>query len=82
MLAIKPQRHPRQPTGNGDKLLTFNETTPESQFVADSLEVSWLPGDEEGLVIYLSDAGSLVLENYSTGEKESLVSSEDIPEVY
>lgn len=81
-IAIRPKRQPRQPTGDGDKLLTFNETVVESVFSVDYSDAFWLPGDEDGLVTYLSDAGFIILENYITGKREQLVSSENIPEDY
>jgi dipeptidyl-peptidase 4 len=80
--AIKLVRHPQQPTGNGDKLLRFNDTIPESIFVTDELDMTWLGGDEDGLVVYLSYAGSIIRENYGTGEKQTLVPSENMPDKY
>ncbi|KAK3706857.1 Dipeptidyl peptidase 4 [Vermiconidia calcicola] len=80
--AVNPSRKPYQPTGGGDRILTFKETSPESKFSADYLEPSWLPGDEDGLVAYLSDSGSLVLESYATGQNETLVPAKRIPSDY
>lgn len=47
-LAIEPPRQPYQPTGNGDKILTWNETFVNSQFGASRISVSWLSGGEDG----------------------------------
>jgi hypothetical protein len=48
VLAIKPERQPHQPTGNGDKVLTWNETFVNNGFGASSISVSWLSGGEDG----------------------------------
>lgn len=77
--AIKPPRQPYPPTGEGDKLLTFNETVVAPTLSADSLSLEWVSGDEDGLVVYLSDSGSLVLENFITQENATLVPAEDVP---
>ncbi|KAI1341066.1 dipeptidyl peptidase IV N-terminal region-domain-containing protein [Xylariaceae sp. FL0016] len=79
VLAIEPPRQPHQPTGNGDKLLTWNETMVNNPFSASSISVSWLSGGEDGEYIYAADDGSLILENFITGESSTFVSSDKIP---
>ncbi|KAH9890195.1 dipeptidyl peptidase IV N-terminal region-domain-containing protein [Xylariomycetidae sp. FL2044] len=77
--AIEPPREPHQPTGNGDKILTWNETMVSSPFRASSTSVSWLSGGEDGQYIYAGDDGSLILENFITGESSTFVSADLIP---
>lgn len=81
--AIDPPRKPYSPSGGGEKLLTFNETVPDSVLAAETLSLEWVSGDEDGLVIYLSDTtGALVLENFVTQENATLVPAEDVPGDY
>lgn len=78
--AIDPPRKPVAPTGNGDQTLTFNNTVLSPQFRASTLSVDWLPDEEDGLVVYQADSGALVFENYATGENDTFVAAELIPE--
>ncbi len=78
--AIEPPRKPHQPTGNGTKILTWNETMGAGGFGASSVSVSWLSGGEDGQYIYEGDDGSLILENFITGESGTFVAADDIPE--
>lgn len=80
--AIKPARQPQQPTGNGEKLLTFNDTVIEPVFTVDTLSIEWISGDEDGLAVILSDAGAITLENYATGESSTLVPADQVPSDY
>lgn len=77
--AIEPPRQPHQPTGNGTKILTWNETMVTGGFGASSVSVSWLSGGEDGQYIYQDNDGSLILENFITGESETFVAADDIP---
>ncbi|KAI8625928.1 dipeptidyl peptidase IV N-terminal region-domain-containing protein [Xylariaceae sp. FL1651] len=77
--AIEPSRQPHQPTGNGEKLLTWNETFVNNQFSASSISVSWLSGGEDGQYIYQADDGALILQNFITGENSTFVSADVIP---
>ncbi|CAJ2505761.1 Uu.00g131550.m01.CDS01 [Anthostomella pinea] len=77
--AIEPARQPHQPTGNGDKILTWNETMISKAFGASSVSVSWLSGGEDGQYIYAADDGALILENFITGENSTFVSADMIP---
>lgn len=78
--AIDPPRSPVAPTGNGEQLLTFNNTVVTPQFRASSLSVDWLPDDEDGLVVYQADDGALIFENYASGENDTFVAADLIPE--
>ncbi|KAJ3553279.1 hypothetical protein NPX13_g10921 [Xylaria arbuscula] len=78
-LAIEPPRQPYQPTGNGDKILTWNETFVSKPFGASRISVSWLSGGEDGQYIYQDDDGALILENFITGESSTFVSADVIP---
>ncbi|KAI1503426.1 dipeptidyl peptidase IV N-terminal region-domain-containing protein [Biscogniauxia marginata] len=78
-LAIEPPRQPHPPSGNGDKILTWNETVAGNQFGASSISVNWLSGGEDGQYIYAGDDGALVLENFITGESSTFVAADLIP---
>ncbi|OTB10080.1 hypothetical protein K445DRAFT_323385 [Daldinia sp. EC12] len=80
VFAIEPARQPHQPTGNGDKILTWNETMVNNQFRARSTSVSWLSGGEDGQYIYAGDGGALILENFVTGESSTFVAADLIPD--
>lgn len=79
-IAIEPARQPHQPTGNGEKILTWNETMVSNQFGARSTSVSWLSGGEDGQYIYAGDDGALILENFITGESSTFVAADLIPD--
>ncbi|KAK7914911.1 hypothetical protein PG985_012614 [Apiospora marii] len=79
-LAIEPPRQPHQPLGNGDKLITFNETVVSPAFRASSQSIDWLSGGEDGQFIYQDDSGALILENFITGENSTFVAADAIPE--
>ncbi|KAI5923472.1 dipeptidyl peptidase IV N-terminal region-domain-containing protein [Camillea tinctor] len=78
-LAIEPPRQPHQPTGNGEKILTWNETMVSNPFGASSISVNWLSGGEDGQYIYAGNDGALVLENFITGESSTFVAADLIP---
>ncbi|XXG95778.1 Dipeptidyl peptidase 4 [Hypoxylon texense] len=80
VLAIQPARQPHQPTGNGEKIVTWNETMVNNQFRSSSTSVSWLSGGEDGQYIYGGDDGSLILENFVTGESSTFVAADLIPD--
>ncbi|KAI0873407.1 dipeptidyl peptidase IV N-terminal region-domain-containing protein [Hypoxylon argillaceum] len=79
-LAIEPQRQPHQPTGNGSKILTWNETFVNNPFGTSSISVSWLSGGDDGQYIYKAGDGALILENFITGESSTFVSADVIPD--
>lgn len=74
--AIQPPRQPRQPTGSGTRLLTFNNTVIANQFRASSRSVRWQ--GEDGEYVFQSD-GALVVENIATGESQTLVAADKMP---
>jgi dipeptidyl-peptidase 4 len=76
--AIDPPRSPRQPLGNGTRILTYEETVVRRQLSARSQSVSWFRGDVDGLFVSQS-GGSLTLENIATGQRESFVSPAQYP---
>ncbi|KAK7983615.1 hypothetical protein PG989_011017 [Apiospora arundinis] len=78
-LAIEPPRQPHQPLGNGDKLITFNETVVSPAFQVASRSIDWLSGGEDGQFIYKDDSGALILENFVTGESSTFVAADAIP---
>lgn len=79
--AIDPPRQPRQPLGNGDRRLTYNETTPTSLNRATSQSVSWIAGEQDGQFVTVTN-GSLTLENIVTGDSSVFVAAENVPEDY
>jgi dipeptidyl-peptidase-4 len=78
--AIDTPRAPVAPAGSGNGSLTFNNTVIAPAFRASTLSVDWLPDEEDGLVVYQADSGALVFENYATGENDTFVAAENIPE--
>ena len=78
--AIEPARHPHQPTGNGDRLLTFNETSPSATIRPKSQSIRWTSAGGDGSHVATNDAGDLVLENIVTGDSETFVTADKLPE--
>lgn len=81
-VAIDPPRKPHQPIGNGDRILTYNETTPSPLNRATSRGVSWISGDKDGQYVTVSDEGALVLENIVTGNSTVFVAADKVPADY
>lgn len=79
VLAITPPRHPHQPTGNGDRLLTYNETTPSAKIRPDSFSVRWLSGGADGDYITREKNGDLIRANIATGNSSVYLSNDKIP---
>ncbi|KAF2211266.1 hypothetical protein CERZMDRAFT_106497 [Cercospora zeae-maydis SCOH1-5] len=79
--AIDPPRKPRQPLGNGERRLTYNETTPAAINRATSQSVSWISGEQDGSFVTVAN-GSLVLENIVTGDSSVFVAADRVPEGY
>jgi dipeptidyl-peptidase-4 len=79
--AIEPPRQPYQPSGNGERLLIFNETTPSATIRPRSISVSWTAaGDSDSQYITTNDAGDLILEDIVTGSSETFVPASALPE--
>lgn len=77
--AIEPPRNPYPPTGNGDRLLTFNETTPAATIRPRSVAVSWSSAGDDGAYITTNGDGDLVLEDIVTGNSETFVTADQLP---
>ncbi|KAF4981836.1 hypothetical protein FZEAL_2414 [Fusarium zealandicum] len=78
-LAIEPPRHPYQPVGGGDRLLTFNQTSPQSTIRPSTLSVDWTSAGGDGNYITLSEAGDLMLEDIVTGKSSKFVQADKLP---
>jgi dipeptidyl-peptidase-4 len=77
--AIEPPRNPYQPVGNGDRLLTFNETIPSVTIRPRSVSISWSSAGDDGQYITTNDGGDLILEDIVTGNTETLVTGDQLP---
>lgn len=80
--AIDPPRKPRQPLGGGSELLSFNNTVSSPAFTAKSTSIDWISTDEDGVGVRLDADGSLVLENFVTGNASTLVPVDQVPSDY
>ena len=78
-LAVDPPRQPHQPTGEGDRLLTFNETSPSAKLRPSSLSVDWSSAGGDGNYIVLSDDGDLVLEDIVSEKTTKFVTADKLP---
>ncbi|KAF2750138.1 hypothetical protein M011DRAFT_396545 [Sporormia fimetaria CBS 119925] len=81
--AIDPPRQPRQPKGNGSKLLTYNITTDApGQLSPQTRGLSWVGTGEDGDYIFSGDDGSLIFENIATGTQRTFLAADKIPADY
>lgn len=78
-LAIEPPRHPYQPTGNGDRLLVYNETTPSATISPSSISVRWASSGDDGQYITTNSDGDLVLEDIRTGNTSVFLQGDQLP---
>jgi dipeptidyl-peptidase-4 len=79
--AIEPPRGNRQPTGNGDRLLSYNETTPRATIApSGGSSFSWAQAGRDGQYITTNDAGDLVLTDIATGDSETFLTADQQPE--
>ncbi|MBE3041638.1 S9 family peptidase, partial [Candidatus Bathyarchaeota archaeon] len=78
--AIEPARKPHQPTGNSERLLTFNETSPSATIKPKSQTIKWTSAGGDGSHIATNDAGDLVLEDIVTGDSETFFPGDKLPE--
>lgn len=78
--AIEPPRGTHQPTGNGERLLTFNETTPGVTIRPSSTSVRWASSGSDGQYITTNSGGDLVLVNIANGETETFLTADKLPE--
>ncbi|KAF4122262.1 dipeptidyl-peptidase 4 [Geosmithia morbida] len=65
--------------GGGDRLLSFNETTPRPSFSPKSVSVSWSSAGVDGQFIRTDSDGALVLEDIVTGDSETFVPADQLP---
>lgn len=79
-LAVEPPRQPYQPVGNGDRLLTYNETTPSATLRPRSISVDWSASGDDGSYVTMSDSGDILRQNIATGTTETLVTADELPE--
>jgi dipeptidyl-peptidase-4 len=78
--AIEPPRGTSQPTGNGERLLTFNETTPGVTIRPGSTSVAWASSGSDGQYITSNGDGDLVLTNIADGATETFLTGDKLPE--
>lgn len=77
--AIEPPRNPWQPTGNGSRLLAYNETTPSATIRPSSISVRWATSGDDGEYITSNADGDLVLVDIATGDEEVFLSADQLP---
>ncbi|UNI18125.1 Dipeptidyl-peptidase IV [Purpureocillium takamizusanense] len=77
--AIEPPRHPHQPTGNGERLLTYNETVTTRKIRPSSISVRWTATGDDGQYITTNDKGDLVLDNIATNASSVFVPASSLP---
>lgn len=77
--AIEPPRGTTPPVGGGDRLLTFNETTPGATIRPRSVSVSWSSAGTDGQYITTNGDGDLILEDIVTGNSETFVTADQLP---
>ena len=78
--AIKPERKANPTTGGGDRLLTFNETSPSAAYSPKSVSVSWSSAGRDGQYITTNAAGDLVLEDIVDESSETFLAADKLPE--
>ncbi|KAH0429844.1 hypothetical protein CcaCcLH18_08126 [Colletotrichum camelliae] len=77
-VATAIDREPHQPSGGGDKVVTWNETVVSNRFGASARSVSWLSGTDDGRYIEEADAG-LVIVDIISGDNTTFVSADKFP---
>ncbi|KAF4930136.1 putative dipeptidyl peptidase 4 [Colletotrichum viniferum] len=77
-VATAIDREPHQPSGGGDKIVTWNETVVSPRFGASARSVSWLSGTDDGRYIEQDDAG-LVIVDIISGDNKTFVSADKFP---
>jgi dipeptidyl-peptidase-4 len=79
--AIEPPRQPHQPIGNGEHILTWNETTPAAVYAPDpAVTLQWISGAQDGEFVRMSDDDGLLLLNVASNASTVLVAADKIPE--
>ena len=77
--AVRPHRKPECPTGGGDRLLQFNETSPRAAYAPKSVSVDWSSAGSDGQYITTNADGALVLEDIVTGGSDTFVPADQLP---
>ncbi|TQV93634.1 dipeptidyl-peptidase IV [Cordyceps javanica] len=68
-------------TSSGDRLLTYNETTPSPRLRPKTTQVKWIgAGDKDGQYISSSRDGDLVRQDIATGNSTIFVKKSQIPD--
>ncbi|KAL1958809.1 hypothetical protein VTO42DRAFT_3646 [Malbranchea cinnamomea] len=78
--AIDIPRNPWPPTGNGERLLTYNETVTQRAISPSSTVFSWISSKEDGQYVFQDADGALVIQNIVTNSSKTLVAADKIPE--
>lgn len=76
--SIEP-RKPHHPSGNGDRLLTYNETTPSPKLRPSTISVRWSTTGDDGQYITTNNNSDLVLVNVATNEQTTFLAAEKKP---
>ncbi|KOS22468.1 Dipeptidyl peptidase 4 [Escovopsis weberi] len=77
--ALDRPRQPHQPTGQGDRLLRYNETTPRPAFRPTLIGVQWSKAGNDGEYITRSKDGDLILEDIVSGKSHVFIPSDELP---
>lgn len=77
-LTIDPPRKPHQPTGNGHRLLTYNETTPQ-RLRHSTISVRWSATGADGQYITTNNNSDLVLVNIASGKETIFLAADKQP---
>ena len=81
VIAADDPKLPFPAQGNGDRLLTYNETSPYAQMRPKSTSVKWSSGGaSDGQYISKNDDGDLVRQDIVTGNSTVFLSADQIPE--
>ncbi|PKS05194.1 hypothetical protein jhhlp_008562 [Lomentospora prolificans] len=78
-VAIEPPRGTKQPVGGGDRLLTFNETTPSVTIRPRSSSVNWAKAGGDGKYITANTAGDLIFVDIATQTNKTFVTADQLP---
>ncbi|KAK5996817.1 Dipeptidyl peptidase 4 [Cladobotryum mycophilum] len=78
-LAIDHPRQPHQPTGNGHRLLQYNQTTPQATIRPSAISVQWTSAGHDGEYIHKNDDGDLILEDIVSGKTHVFLPSDQLP---
>lgn len=79
--SIEAAQLPFPAASNGDKLLTYNETTPSARMRPKGTRVKWTAaGGQDGQYISSNDDGDLVRQDIVTGNATTFVKKSQIPD--